>query len=550
MAIANGLSLLPQLFCLFGLSFSLIDDTLSGFSTSDFRSLSVQSFHSCVLFLHVRARVVSRPRRSTNVQRDTTSGGGPTSPSWIWVASSNGSASTSPGTVAFIKNITTPSGKTASRAVIELTAVDNFTLFVNGQPIGASGAGDWKSAQLLRAALNTSVNTFSVLVANSGKSDAPPPGLLAAIQVSYSDSTNATFPSDSSWLAATKIPPKFPMPSNLSSFTPAAVAAPYGSGPWGQNISLPSPDPTPLTLNGSNWIWSTANASKAADVGSVGFRKPFPTPSGKSAQLATILLTVDNNFALYLNGQYVGTPPGVTSGRWDYAQQFTVKLNATMNVFTVIAQNFPSSTPHSPRNAAGFIAAIKISYLDGTTETIYTDSTWLNSNLISLPAFLSTPDVRLSASVVLGKMGMLPWKQLTGISDALSAASVPRGPFSDGSSALASSTSHSVPIGAIVGAVVGALAVVALLVGLLIWRRRRRNLHAAAKEATAFTTGVPFSEYGPNTVSTMRPFSRLHSFTPSRGKLDTSSGRRMSDMPQNEEAEAPPPSYAAAARVG
>ncbi|KAJ7858745.1 hypothetical protein B0H13DRAFT_2075859 [Mycena leptocephala] len=493
--------------------------------------------------IHVQARVVSRPRRSPNIQRDTTSEDGLAlgSASWIWAASTQGPPSTFTGNVAFLKNISTPAGKTASRAIISITAVQHFTIWVNGQPIGASGTGkdDWKSASVLRAALNASVNTFSVLVTNSDKSAATPPGLLAAIQIMYTDSTNSTFLSDSSWLAAyTFIPPKFPMPSDLSTFAPAAVAAVYGSGLWGQKVSLPSPDPSPPTLKDSSWIWSTPNASTNAPVGAVAFRKTFATPSGKSAQSATILLTVDNHFVLYLNGDCVAMPPGVISGDWGYAQQFTVKLNATLNVFTVVGQNFPPTPPsQSPRSdvipgtSAGFIAAIKILYQDGTSEIIRTDSSWLNSNFISLPVFLSTSDDNLSSSFAQGQMGVGPWHQLKGISDVLSTMNVPNAPFTSSSSA--SPTSHSVPVAAIVGAVVGGLVIVALLVGLFIWLRRRRNSRAASNEVKAFTTGAP--SVAPSTV----PPAFTHIQPYPLAVHDPS----MNSMPQGEDAEGPPPSY-------
>ncbi|KAJ6558044.1 hypothetical protein B0H19DRAFT_126664 [Mycena capillaripes] len=475
-----------------------------------FLTLALFSFHDSVI--HVQARLVSRPRRDANVRRNTTSAGDITSASWIWVPTSNGLASTSAGNVAFLKNITTPSGKTASSAIISMTAVDNFTLFVNGQPIGASkyAQDGWKSAVVLRAALNASVNMFSVLVANGGGPGAPPPGLLMSIQVLYTNSTNSTFTSDSSWLAASNIPSDFPTPSDLSHFE-AAVAAPYGSGLWGHNVSLPTPDPTPLTLNDSHWIWSTANASTAADDGTVGFRKTFTTPSGKIAQTATILLTVDNSFALYVNDLYVGAPPQSPASIFQYAQRFAVNLNATSNVFTVIAQNHPSDA--TPQDAAGFIAAIRVFYQDGASDIIRTESSWLNGNVTSLPAFLSTDDALLSPSIVQGPMGMAPWGQLGGISDALNAASVPAPPFSSpnaptspdpgapssSASAPASATpsvdsaSHRVPLGAIVGAGVGGLVILALLVALLIWRCRRQ---AADKDMKAFDIIVPYSKLG------------------------------------------------------
>ncbi|KAJ7689447.1 hypothetical protein B0H17DRAFT_1066628 [Mycena rosella] len=297
----------------------------------------------------VQARLISRPAREAFVRRDATSNGLP-SAAWIWATNANGSTSTSPGNVAFLKTFTTPSGKAASTAMISMTAVDQFTLWVNGHPIGASVATQdgWKSPQMLRAELNETVNVFSVLVENSVNPAQPSPGLLAAVEVTFNDTTTSTFLSDNSWLASSTIPSDFPTPANPSQFTAAGVAAQYGSGSWGQNVTLPPVDPNPLTLTGSTWVWSTAGSTSTSTDAVVAFRKTLST-SGKTPQTAAVLLTVDNFFTLYLNGVYIGSPPpdgqDPNSNVWRYAQQFTVALDPTANVLPPT----PPPWPHSSR---------------------------------------------------------------------------------------------------------------------------------------------------------------------------------------------------------
>ncbi|KAJ7858751.1 hypothetical protein B0H13DRAFT_2075864 [Mycena leptocephala] len=474
--------------------------------------------------IHVRAGRSSRPNGREVVRKDM-SASGLASASWIWTTNSNGTS----GAVAFLKSFNTPSGKTASSAVISMAAVDHFTLYVNGQPIGASGTApdEWKSAHVLRAALNASENMFSVLVLNSGRSASPPPGLLAAIQISYSDSTNSTVVSDSSWLASSDIPSDFPSPSNLSPFSSAVIAASYGSGPWGQNVALPVTDPSPLTLQGSTWIWSSTNAYQGAPVGSVGFRSTFSTPSGKIAKSATVLLTVDNTFAFYLNGDYIGSPPvdlniATVPSVWPHPQQFIVNLNSTLNVFNIIAQNFPAQGTTDP-TAAGLIGAIQIFYTDGTSEIIRTDTSWLNGAPTSVPTFLSANDSLLSPSISQGPLGMEPWGQLQSTSDALNAASVPTAPFNASTpppptaTALTSSNSHPIPIAAIVAPIVGVLAIVAMITAFLVWKSSR----SAKRTRTGLSVVTPFSRY---------------TAIPS----DTSSSERPSTLGYPE---APPPGY-------
>ncbi|KAJ7185713.1 hypothetical protein C8R46DRAFT_385183 [Mycena filopes] len=442
-------------------------------------------------FIHVRARLVLQS------ERRTTSDPGLKSASWIWIPNSHGSASTSSGTAAFVRSFTTPSGKTASSAEISMSAVDHFTVWCNGQPIGASPTAQdsWKSAQLLRAPLNASTNVFSVLVTNNGRSSVPP-GLLADIQIAYSDSTSSTLLSDSSWLATGDIPSDFPLPSDLSRFSSAVVAA-------GQNVSLPSPNLTPLSLQASLWIWSTPNSIQGAPVGYVGFRRTFTSPSGKAAQSATVLLTVDNSFDLFVNGEYVGSPPqdhAITN--WQHPQLFAVNLTSALNVFTVFAQNFAieGTTGNTP-SAAGFIAAIKILYADNSSDLITTDPSWLAGASISASAFLATDDSLLSSAISQGPLGTAPWTQLDAPSNVLNAALVPTSPFSTtttlspATSAPASPAPHSVPVAEIVSPIVGGLVLIALIVAFFWWWRRRSSFGSTRTKHTSFASIRPFSGY-------------------------------------------------------
>ncbi|KAJ6480653.1 hypothetical protein DFH09DRAFT_1292561 [Mycena vulgaris] len=377
-------------------------------------------------FLLVQARF-HHPRTMHNTisKRDALSDSGLATASWIWA-----SGATS-GNVAFLKTFSSATGKFAASATISITAVNQFTIWVNGQPIGASS--DWTSAQVFSAALNTSSNTFSVLAGNSANAGAPPPGLLAAIKVQYSDGSADTVVSDSNWQASANIPSDFPLPSDTSHFASAAVASKFGSGAWGTSLAMPSPDPNAPSLSGGTWIWSTSDAEYAAAAGTVGFRKTVTTPNGKSAQSATILLTADNTFTLYVNGKYVGAPPyqadaTVESTAWGRAQQFTVGLNAATNTFTVIVQNFlnPTTGATSP---GGLVAAIRVVYADGSSDLVRTDPSWLSGPFTGASAFLALPDASLAGSFNVAAVGAWPWGVLSGVSNVLAAADVPSNPF-------------------------------------------------------------------------------------------------------------------------
>ncbi|KAJ7625395.1 hypothetical protein DFH06DRAFT_1229410 [Mycena polygramma] len=453
-------------------------------------------------------------------QRDSLSDSGLASASWIWTAQPT------TGNVAFLKTFTSAAGKLASSASISMTAVNQFTLFVNGQPIGASGNGtdDWKTAQVLSAALNSSSNTFAVLAVNNDNPGGPLPGLLAAIQVTHSDGSTESVVSDASWLVSSTIPTQFPAVSAISHFVPATVAGPFGSGSWGSSPAILSPTPTSL-LAGITQIWDTSSAGSDAPAGTVGFRKTVPTPAGKIAESAQILIAVDSGFLLYVNGVYIGAPPPAPIvPDFKRAQQVTVDLSAGSTIFTVFGQNIPNpgSTDAGP---AGLAASITIQYSDGSSTVVVTDTSWLCGNFTTVPAFLSQADSELSPAFAIQTIQA---GQLNGPSDILAAPKVSSGPFAAGTvplsstaaSTLPSSTAssspsavasspHGTPIGVVVGPVVGALALVAIVLALFFWRRRR------LQSRERFLSSEPFKPESVEQVWPSEMGSVPFSYTPS-----------------------------------
>ncbi|KAJ7031930.1 hypothetical protein C8F04DRAFT_1108645 [Mycena alexandri] len=427
-------------------------------------------------------------------KRDSLPDSGLSSASWIWTAGPT------EGNVAFLKTFPSASGRSAVSATIWMTAVGQFTLWVNGQPIGSSGPNT-DDVQLFSAGLNGTINTFSVLAVNQANPGAPPPGLVAAIQVEYSDGSNEPLLSNGSWAVSSVIPSDFPVPgpADTANFVFATVIGPFGSAPWGNSSSIPAYIRPSGILLGSTWIWSTSTAITSAPAGIVGFRRTIITPTGKNAQTASVLITADDIFALWLNGQYIGAPPGVPDILW--VQKFSLDISAAAtNTFTVFVNNTIA--------AAGLVATITTQYSDGSSKVVGTDPDWLTGAFTSVSAFILQPDSALSAAVVLGTMGVAPWGEMLGIHDALAASAVPTSPFASGtlpptapqfsstttgptrtsipiSSSATTSSSHS--IGLIIGPVVGGLIfVVAIALVLLSWRRRRQHARDMALTSEPF----------------------------------------------------------------
>ncbi|KAJ7016997.1 hypothetical protein C8F04DRAFT_1339285 [Mycena alexandri] len=133
-----------------------------------------------------------------------------------------------------------------------------------------------------------------------------------------------------------------------------------------QNVSSVSParDATSaLSLSSSKWIWNSVTATAGAQVG---LRKVFRPPFGKSLIAAEIIISSYINFQLYLNSNYVGT-----GNRSNFGHRFCVDLLPSYNVFAVNA-----STTVSGIDDGGLVATILVTYTDGTTDTLVTDSSW------------------------------------------------------------------------------------------------------------------------------------------------------------------------------
>ncbi|KAJ7100124.1 hypothetical protein B0H15DRAFT_508435 [Mycena belliarum] len=485
-------------------------------------------------FLFARAHAPTPFARHNGVtKRDALSDSGLKSASWIWTSGAT------VGNVAFLKSFTSAGGKTASSATITMTAVNQFTLWVNGKAIGASGDGadDWKTAQVFNAALSTPTTTFSVLAVNKANAGGPAPALLAAIQIKYSDGSSETITSDSSWRVSAIIPSDFPTPSDVSRFVAASAAASFGSGVWGSSVAVAAADPSTPPLSGSSWIWDTPIAATTARAGTAGFRKTVASPRGKSATSAVIVITVDNGFSLYVNEKYVGAPE-VDLPDFHHPYQFRVALSAASNSFTVFGQNIPAAGTLDA-GPAGILAAIRIQYSDGSSDLVGTDASWLTGPFKTVPAFLVAPDASLSRTFAIGAAGAAPWGALSNNFNALAAANIPAAPFPAGtppqaavtasitaaaasqtgttstaqtttsasrgsattsgrgkidapasstrSSANAANSSGSPPPAAaassslstplIIGLVVALIALIAVCVGLFVWRRKRSSRH-------------------------------------------------------------------------
>ncbi|KAJ6512363.1 bacterial alpha-L-rhamnosidase-domain-containing protein [Mycena vulgaris] len=168
--------------------------------------------------------------------------------------------------------------------------------------------------------------------------------------------------------------------------------------------------PTALSaaFDAASWIWTSESDPTNSPAGDRAFRLTYTSPAGKNAKSAIAVMTVDDRFTLYVNGAEVSASPNITD-IWKSAQIVHVALNSSVNLFAVLGTNLAVG-------AAGFIAAIQVTFDDASTDIIASDSGWRAAAVI--PTDFESPALDDSAwpfASSLGRYGVSPWTNQVGI---------------------------------------------------------------------------------------------------------------------------------------
>ena len=152
---------------------------------------------------------------------------------WIWFPEGNPAESAPVCTRYFRRAFASPTNDPVSSATMEITADDQFDLFVNGQ---AAAKGDsWESPNSINLAafLIPGKNCFAVEARNVGNNPSPA-GVLARLKVELKSGTCFTLITDDHWKSAMQPTDEW----KTAAFDDAAWAAArtlgaYGTQPWG-----------------------------------------------------------------------------------------------------------------------------------------------------------------------------------------------------------------------------------------------------------------------------------------------------------------------------
>jgi hypothetical protein len=146
----------------------------------------------------------------------------------------------------------------------------------------------------------------------------------------------------------------------------------------------------PSALPAARWIWF--NEPQPAPVGQRSFRREIVLPAAQ-IDSATVQMTADNSFALYINGS-----PAATGHSFHDVVEMDVAalLKPGTNTLTVTVENGGDAP-----NPAGLLGVLAVNFNGGTSLVVPTDASWSSSHDACGP---------WSAARELGPMNMSPWK--------------------------------------------------------------------------------------------------------------------------------------------
>lgn len=161
-----------------------------------------------------------------------------------------------------------------------------------------------------------------------------------------------------------------------------------------------------LNFVGCQWIWfpEDGNPRYLSPQGNRYFRRPFTLPADGAVVRARMLVTVDDQFVLFINGKEVGRSDGKPDA-WRRPKTFnlTPALKPGRNLIALLATN----TSPSP---AGVIAKLVVEFSEGEPFILVTDGEWRCSDREEADwTGLEFDDHHWVHARSLGRYGIPPW---------------------------------------------------------------------------------------------------------------------------------------------
>ncbi len=127
----------------------------------------------------------------------------------------------------------------------------------------------------------------------------------------------------------------------------------------------------------ANWIWDNSGEQPRNQWSC--FRRTFTIPADYES--ATLSISADTKYAVYINGELIGSGPvrGWTS-EWYYDQYDVSGLNNGENVIAVLVNHYGIGTMHYIEGRGGLIAQIDFSNNGQVIDRMITDEGWKTAN--------------------------------------------------------------------------------------------------------------------------------------------------------------------------
>jgi len=173
--------------------------------------------------------------------------------SWVW---SPGSTPTSaPAGPRWFRFATAlPAGAEVTRALLVATADDDFTLYLGGEQVlhAPEQVDGWKVGRLADVTAQVRASgerlVLAALATNRGAGGTNNPGgLLVRLLVEFGDGSRYEVVTGDGWLVADTEQTGWQQPEfDDSGWAAVAVLAPYGGGPWGNQVDISVERPAPV----------------------------------------------------------------------------------------------------------------------------------------------------------------------------------------------------------------------------------------------------------------------------------------------------------------
>ena len=282
---------------------------------------------------------------------------------WIWFPEGNPAESAPVCTRYFRRVFELPANQEVSAAIIEITADDQFDMYVNGRTAGNGNGWGSPKAIDLAAFLKPGKNIFAVEARNVGNNPNPA-GVLGKLKIEFAQGTPMTLTTGEGWKSATNAEAGWTaLAFDDSAWTNAKLVGEYGTQSWG----IIQSDDRPLPARY--------------------LRREFSVE--KKVRRATAYICGLGLSELYLNGQKVSEDvlsPAIAEydkRAFYVTYDVTGQLRRGENAIGVILGNgrFFAPRVRVPAECRTFgypklLLQLNVEYTDGTTAQIVSDENW------------------------------------------------------------------------------------------------------------------------------------------------------------------------------